>query len=154
MLSGCSFNQDRGVNRTEITVEHLKPILICASNLDFNYDGESSELANLVNQWSDHVLKLDTSCARSAELNLTEVVIKKSEFDNQVRYDKKIAANLTIIEMNGNQSSAETSTYNKLTFEKKSTLAEKEKYLQSLNEKMLNDFDKTMRLSIRRYINK
>lgn len=153
LTSSCSFVDEITLFRpTEITMEHLEPITLCANDATFNYDQPGNDLSNLVEMWFNQVITLDKKCNNKIDFNLEDAIMKKSKHDKSIQYEHRIYANLVLNTINSNESRASANVYNKMKFNSKSTLAEKETYSLKLNEKTMADFDKTMRNSIKKYL--
>lgn len=131
---------------------HLKPIEICAKNLQFNYQNEPTNLSKYIELWSKDIIKLNTSCPYIATLNLKNASLNKKSTRTSIHYTTNIEAELILDTPEGTESKASANINNKMTLSKKLTLAEKEKHILELNEKNISDFDKTMKESIKKYI--
>ncbi|MCT4575134.1 MAG: hypothetical protein OIF36_04615 [Alphaproteobacteria bacterium] len=153
LTSSCAINKNYGNRQAEITVEHLKPIEICANSKELEYNGIKNTLSEHISDWFSFVVRINNKCNSKLNFQIKKSAINKTKSHNFTIYEETLVAEIHLNDKKFN-SSAEAKTSNKIKLSNNLTLKEKENFLMTLREKTLSNFDKNMKKAIKNYIMK
>ena len=156
-IAACSSDTNiTDQDNPELTLAHLDPITVCGTRKSVSFDEEIEPQMNLLlRDWYSNILTLNRNCIDR------EVKFEIKEFDfitsvdkkmHETTYTQKISAKVSVRDFTGEKSKATSKTENTITFDSAASLADKETYKLKLYEETINDFDKVMRKSIKKYL--
>lgn len=151
LTSSCAINKNYGNRQAEITVEHLKPIEICASSKELIYNGAKNSLSEHISDWFNFVVKTSNQCDSKLKFEIKKSVINKIKTSHFTTYEEVVEASMYLTD-NKSSSEAKASTANKIKLSSNLTLKEKENFLMTLRERTISNFDKNMKKTIKSYI--
>ncbi len=114
LLTACTTTQPEEVVVPDMTMEHLQPITVCASEINFKYDGQISKTSKAMANWYENIIKLNTNCVSSATFTIKEAIVKKDRDLDMLIYEEIMSAELVSTSIRGITSKAQAKIGNKL----------------------------------------